>query len=1203
MTPIPKWVRRLVFPLFLVVILGLFSLGDISSHPRAEGPRQDDPSSSSSCILTPQLLGGQGYSVTELGFSVTELGFSVTELGFSVTELGFSVTELGLDPADVASEIANNPIDSQWLLARTPDIVGGIGFNDVPTAIIVVDDFSQADSHGEKVFTVLEDLYNNLPSEVDRSKIQLVKLDVSGSGVSYQTDLVAPLIRETIEGTGGLIEQGYQHFVINLSFGLIPCDAPATEIEGTPVPAFSYQSAVRIIQEENEPQDPQPVRPVLECVVDNEEGYTAYFGYLNENDAVVSIPVGENNQFSSGSQNRDQPRVFEPGRQHFAFAVDFDGDNLVWTLEGPDGSRRTSTASPNSTRCETIPPFPEEEVSPVLECVIDKGDKLYTARFGYNNPNESAVTIPVGSNNRFSPTPQDRAQTITFLPGRHRDVFEVDFDGSNLVWSLNGMTSTASSESDGCINDLGYGLDNYLTEQMNIPPDLVDKYFAYLFTEVEEDVSLGSLQTLLQEYLARSADPADTFAAFAIASAGNFAPWLGTAPLTPASWPETISVCATLGNEGPIWQFSQYGDMCAPGAGYQFSSLSFGAGTSYAAPFASMASGLWLTYPDACVFDGTNPPLVADVLANRNTANALINPGGTSPLACFRNQAPSITNPGDQMNAEGDTVSLQIEAEDLDEDPLTFSAEGLPPGLSIDETSGLISGTLGFDAAGTYEVMVTVSDGSRSASATFGWEVTDTPQNTEVCYATNVVTYDPGTRKNGKSINHRRQNTDKALGAPQDNNTLNFVSLGFGDQETTGVIVLDFEPYMILNINGPAPDFRVWETTYFDQYRKWERYPEAVRVEASQDGLTWHVIGETSDKDEAYDLGDDLAWVRYIRLTEISDRSLKRFKGNADGFDLDGIEGFNCNKDRSQDPAEVCYATDDISYLPGLRKNGTAVPNSRNKPERALGEPQDNNTLNYVALGLGGELVLGFAPYQILNENGALPDFRVWETTYNDRNKPWSRFPEAVHVEASQDGENWVDIGVTTDKDQAYDLGKLSWASYIRLTDITDADNKKFGGSTDGFDVDGIEGFACVSGVSVAAAVPEADNLQVVSTSNERIESDDTRVVQAGSWAAQATPQASLGRYLYSGGSDADTLTLEFEGTSIEVIYVAHSSFAMFTIMIDGEAVRTVSATSGDSTFDNRAVVDYLEPGKHTLQIVPVDGVVAIDAFQLRTLY
>ena len=51
---------------------------------------------------------------------------------------------------------------------------------------------------------------------------------------------------------------------------------------------------------------------------------------------------------------------------------------------------------------------------------------------------------------------------------------------------------------------------------------------------------------------------------------------------------------------------------------------------------------------------------------------------------------------------------------------MTYSATGLPSGLSIAATTGLISGTVGFDATATNSVTVTVNDGKGgTVSATF----------------------------------------------------------------------------------------------------------------------------------------------------------------------------------------------------------------------------------------------------------------------------------------------------------------------------------------------------------------------------------------------------------------------------------------------------------------------------------------------------
>jgi hypothetical protein len=94
--------------------------------------------------------------------------------------------------------------------------------------------------------------------------------------------------------------------------------------------------------------------------------------------------------------------------------------------------------------------------------------------------------------------------------------------------------------------------------------------------------------------------------------------------------------------------------------------------------------------------------------------------GSSGGSSTGTNQAPDITNPGDQTNNEGDSVSLELSASDPDCDSLTFSASGLPTGLSIDSATGLISGTLGYSSAGTYSVTVSVSDGALSDSEAFG---------------------------------------------------------------------------------------------------------------------------------------------------------------------------------------------------------------------------------------------------------------------------------------------------------------------------------------------------------------------------------------------------------------------------------------------------------------------------------------------------
>jgi hypothetical protein len=85
--------------------------------------------------------------------------------------------------------------------------------------------------------------------------------------------------------------------------------------------------------------------------------------------------------------------------------------------------------------------------------------------------------------------------------------------------------------------------------------------------------------------------------------------------------------------------------------------------------------------------------------------------------------APVFSNPpGNQTNNEGDTVSISAQAQDAD----SYSASNLPPGLTINATSGLISGTIGAYASGSYNVQVTATDNGNSSDTTFNWTVNDT---------------------------------------------------------------------------------------------------------------------------------------------------------------------------------------------------------------------------------------------------------------------------------------------------------------------------------------------------------------------------------------------------------------------------------------------------------------------------------------------
>lgn len=90
------------------------------------------------------------------------------------------------------------------------------------------------------------------------------------------------------------------------------------------------------------------------------------------------------------------------------------------------------------------------------------------------------------------------------------------------------------------------------------------------------------------------------------------------------------------------------------------------------------------------------------------------------------NRAPTMTQPANQASGEGNAVSLALIASDPEGSALTYGATGLPGGLAINASTGLISGTLTFTSAGAYTVSATVSDGSLSDTKSFSWTVTNT---------------------------------------------------------------------------------------------------------------------------------------------------------------------------------------------------------------------------------------------------------------------------------------------------------------------------------------------------------------------------------------------------------------------------------------------------------------------------------------------
>ena len=82
----------------------------------------------------------------------------------------------------------------------------------------------------------------------------------------------------------------------------------------------------------------------------------------------------------------------------------------------------------------------------------------------------------------------------------------------------------------------------------------------------------------------------------------------------------------------------------------------------------------------------------------------------------------SVVSPGNQLTIAGQAVSVAVHGSSADNAPFTYSAAGLPAGLSINPATGVISGTPTIGQTAT--VTVSVADAlGKSGSTSFSWTV------------------------------------------------------------------------------------------------------------------------------------------------------------------------------------------------------------------------------------------------------------------------------------------------------------------------------------------------------------------------------------------------------------------------------------------------------------------------------------------------
>lgn len=152
-------------------------------------------------------------------------------------------------------------------------------------------------------------------------------------------------------------------------------------------------------------------------------------------------------------------------------------------------------------------------------------------------------------------------------------------------------------------------------------------------------------------------------------------------------------------------------------------------------------------------------------------------------------------------------------------------------------------------------------------------------------WADSVVSYTPGPRNDGNQVDVVHADTNNALNEAEQDDTINYVSLGFG-----GTIVLAFDNIIM---NGEGADIEVFETS--SSTSSPASNPEKVRVYASQTGNDndWTNLGQAT-MDASFDLGA-LSYAKYVKLVDESDNSSFAYTEN--GYDLDGVRAVNCRSD------------------------------------------------------------------------------------------------------------------------------------------------------------------------------------------------------------------------------------------------------------------------------------------------------------------